>query len=118
MPRSRRELAEAIRWQLTADDEEPEPILLSGSGFYLTAFWELHTDRPGGMAAMPIPSGSVERFAGRHQIDGEDFDFLVQMIRAMDAVALEHWRGQEGVGAKPKEAARPLSPELFDALWE
>jgi len=32
----------------------------------------------------PIPWSSIDRYARRHSIQGEDFDSLVQMVRAAD----------------------------------
>lgn len=90
---------------------------MPGTGFYLAVFWELNSDRPVGMAVAPIPFSSIDRFASRHGIEGEEFEALVRMIRAMDAVAMAHWREDRPAERKGMQAARPLSPELFDALW-
>ena len=90
---------------------------MPGSGFYLAAFWELNSDRPVGMAVAPIPFSAIDRFASRHEIDGEEFEFLVRMIRAMDAAAMAHWREDTPSQPKSQSSGRPLSPELFDALW-
>lgn len=104
---------------MTADkaDHDPEPLLLPGSGFYLAAFWELNSDRPIGMAVAQIPFSAIDRFADRNGIEGEEFEFLVHMIRAMDAVAMAHWREDTPAQAKSEQGGRSLSPELFDALW-
>lgn len=67
------------------------------------------------MGPTPIPFASLDRFAVRHGVEGDEFAFLNRMIRAMDAVALDHWRKDEG--APKPSAGRQLSPELFDALW-
>lgn len=89
---------------------------MPGSGFYLSAFWELNSDRPVGMAVAPIPFGAIDRFASRNGIEDEEFELLVRTIRAMDATAMAHWRS-EPTEPRAKQAARSLSPELFDALW-
>ena len=44
------------------------------------------------MAPGPIPWTAVDRYAERHGYSGEGFTYLLQMVRAMDAVYLEHSR--------------------------
>jgi hypothetical protein len=88
---------------------------LPGAVEYLDAFRELSTDRQIGMATGQIPSGAIDRYAMRHGLDDPDeFELFTQCVRAMDAVYL-------GVAKEPATApeptARPLSVELFDALF-
>jgi hypothetical protein len=42
------------------------------------------------MQVGPIPWTAVDRYAQRHGFDDEEFDYLLQMIKAMDAVYLAH----------------------------
>lgn len=51
----------------------------------------------GGMGAPvagPIPWVCIDRWALRHGIDGTDFDLLLRLIGAMDAIFLEHIRNK------------------------
>lgn len=68
------------------------------------------------MTVARIPFTSIDRYAARHGINGEDFDVFRQMIRAMDEVAMDHWRGEQQPG-KQNVAQREMSPELFDAVF-
>lgn len=63
------------------------PDLLPGLDFYLNAFRELRYDRQIGMAVGPIPWSSIDRYAARHGIHGDDFDVLLSHIRAMENAA-------------------------------
>ncbi|MGQ4273393.1 phage tail assembly chaperone [Terrihabitans sp. B22-R8] len=59
------------------------------------AFHELSTDRQIGMAgAGPIMFSSIDRYACRFGIEGDDFDLLASAIRAMDAEWREHMARQ------------------------
>jgi len=96
--------------------------LLPASEYYLTAFWELNSDRQIGMGLGPIPFTSIDRYALRHSIAGDDFDFFQKMIRAMDRVFIEHAKGNApdvpgNSGGKPKLNAREMTPEMFDAVF-
>lgn len=91
--------------------------MLPGCDFYLAAFWELNSDRPVGMGVAPIPFTSIDRFAVRHGVEGEDFDFFTRMMRAMDGVALAYWsERQDGQQTKANVSSRPAR-EVFDAIW-
>ncbi|MBK5958118.1 hypothetical protein CCR97_08295 [Rhodoplanes elegans] len=65
--------------------DEPEP--LPGAELYLSAFHDLSGDRQYGAmgGAGPIPWLALDRWAGRAGLDGDDFDRLVRMVRAVDA---------------------------------
>lgn len=67
-----------------------KPRLLVGLDFYWRAFWECSTDRDIGMAEGPIPWSSMDRWALRHEIEGDDFDRMVLILKAMDAAYIEH----------------------------
>jgi hypothetical protein len=56
--------------------------------FEWAAFGALSTDRPVGMGRGPIPWGSIDRYADRYGITGDDFDRFCALIRALDAVYL------------------------------
>lgn len=59
---------------------------------YRRAFRELTSDRPVGMAPGPIPWSSIDRWAARHGITGEQFEDLVCMVRAQDDEYMQHQR--------------------------
>lgn len=69
------------------------------------------------MSAGPIPFSAIDRYGARHGIAGDDFDFFAKMIRAMDRVVLDQARSDTPAWAKPAASGRPMSPELFDALF-
>jgi hypothetical protein len=54
------------------------------------AFWALSTDRPSGLAQGAIPWSSLDRYAQRYAIAGDEFDRFVAMMRAMDAAFLAY----------------------------
>jgi hypothetical protein len=69
------------------------------------------------MQAGPIPFTAIDRWAARRGVtDPDEFEALVACIRAMDA----EWLGQGGSTADPqmpKVSSRPMSPDLFDAVF-
>lgn len=84
--------------------------MLPGADEYLRAFSDLSGDRQMGMAAGPIPYTSIDRWAERNGIiDPDDFAALRDAIAVMDEV----WRG----GDAKTPVGRPLTPELFDAVF-
>ena len=92
-----------------ADEPPPEwpPDPLPGTDEYLRAFTELSGDR----ISSATPYSAIDRWAQRNGVtDPDEFALLVEMISAMD-MALS---GTEGQGST---ASRPLSPELFDAVF-
>lgn len=67
------------------------PDVLDEAEGYLSAFWELCTDRPAGMTLGPIPFTSIDRYASRFGIDDPDeFDQFRKAIRACDEAWLAH----------------------------
>ncbi len=52
------------------------------------AFWALSTDRPAGLAPAAIPWSSIDRYATRFGIVGDEFERFVTMIRAIDTAIL------------------------------
>lgn len=67
-----------------------KPILSYGLDFFWRAFWELSTDRDIGMSEGPIPWSSMDRWALRHEIDGDEFNRFVLIMRAMDSAYIEY----------------------------
>lgn len=76
---------------------QDEPELADNLSWIWSAFWELGSDRPIGMGgAGPIPFSSLDRYAGRYDIDdGEEFDRFRGFIRRMDAAYLK-WARKKG----------------------
>jgi hypothetical protein len=65
------------------------------------AFAQLSTDRPVGLTRGAIPWSSIDRYAARHGIDGDDdFNRFCALIRAMDATYLAHLKDKQP-DAKP-----------------
>jgi hypothetical protein len=56
------------------------------------AFTQLSTDRPVGLSRGAIPWSSIDRYAARHGIDGDDFNRFCVLIRAMDGAYLTHFK--------------------------
>jgi len=88
---------EWLQKALAEDGIEPpedalEPELLPEAVFYREAFTDLSGDRPLGAmgGAGPIPWSSIDRYAQRAEVEGDGFDRLKRMIRAMDRAYLEH----------------------------
>jgi hypothetical protein len=68
------------------------------------------------MQAGPIPWSAIDRWAARAGVDEPDeFELLASCIRAMDG----EWLGQGEKKPEPAKqtAQRPMSAELFDALF-
>lgn len=70
---------------------------------------------------LPIPFSSMDRYARRVAIEGEDFEYFVAMIRMMDKVVLDHAREQapstSGQAGIPKASGREMTAEIFDAVF-
>lgn len=58
------------------------------------------------MGVGAIPWASVDRWAERHGIEGEDFDVLWRLIRSMDQVYLEHHDEKQ----RPREGPKAWGP--------
>lgn len=63
--------------------------------FEAHAFRELSTDRPIGFDRGAIPWRSIDAFAGRYGLVGDEFDRLAGIIRAMDAAYLAHMKAKQ-----------------------
>lgn len=66
-----------------------KPQLAVGLELYWKAFVELSSDRSVSMAEGPIPWSSMNAWAIRHGIFGDDFDRLVLVIRGLDEAYLK-----------------------------
>lgn len=65
-----------------------EPPLLPVSSFFLSAFFDLTTERQLGMAPGPIPWSSMLLYARQRDLDAEIFDAFAHVIRVMDTAYL------------------------------
>lgn len=54
------------------------------------AYFALSTDRPSGLAQGAIPWSSLDRYAQRFGIIGDEFDRFVSVMRAMDVAFLDY----------------------------
>ncbi len=63
-----------------------------GLDIYYEAFLELGSTRSIGMDLGPIPWTAIDRYAQRHGYEGDDFEYLVQMVRALDEAFLKYTR--------------------------
>jgi hypothetical protein len=68
--------------------------------FEWEAFGALSTDRPVGFDRGAIPWSSIDRFAQRYAIEGDEFDRFCRLIRAMDSAYLAYFRDKKTDGIK------------------
>lgn len=61
------------------------PVLFMGSELFYNAFWDLTTDRPGGMGLLPIPWYAIQRYAEYFEFSQEQSSDLHYFVRVMDA---------------------------------
>lgn len=66
------------------------PELLLGLEFTYGAFIELNGEREIGMSCGPIPWSAVASYAVHHELDEEETEDLVQLVREMDAAFLRY----------------------------
>lgn len=62
--------------------------------FEWRAFRALSSDRQVGMAAGPVLWSSIDRFAQRYNVDGDDFDRFTAIIQAMDEAYRDYSKGK------------------------
>lgn len=91
----RRKALEEKNWRIP--DHLYPPELPPGTDQWFSDFMELSTDRQMGMAAGPIPAGSIDRHVAGWPDD--DAALFRKVIRAMDAVYLQ---SQKPDGAVPE----------------
>lgn len=78
-----------------------KPELTSGLELYWKAFVELSSDRQISMAEGPIPWSSMNMWAHRHGIFGDDFDRFVAVLRSLDEAYLQkRHKGQKKIVGK------------------
>ncbi len=63
--------------------------------FEWSAFRSLSTDRQIGMGLGPISWSSIDRFASRYGLVGDDFDRLCSLMQAMDAAYRDYHQKKE-----------------------
>jgi hypothetical protein len=66
------------------------PELSGHLGFEWRAFRSLSSDRPVGLAMGPIPWSSIDRFADRYAIAGDEFDRFADLIQDLDEAFREY----------------------------
>lgn len=71
------------------------PALLPGLEVYYEAFCELSTCRQTGMGVGPIPWTAVDSYARRNGFEGEGFDYLLRMVRALDDTFVAYTRAKQ-----------------------
>jgi len=93
---ARKHLSDTVRKQaelageiLPAESIEEEPELNEGLALYLSAYYDLDTERSHGLCLTPIPSSSIVQYAETYDFDEEQTENLVHYIKKMDAANLE-----------------------------
>jgi hypothetical protein len=66
------------------------PELNLGLEFVYSAYWDLSTCRDYGWGCGPIPWTSIFDFAKGHELDADETEEFVHLIRSMDKAHLEH----------------------------
>lgn len=91
-----RHLSDTVRKQaelageiLPADSIEEEPELNRGLDLYLSAYYDLNTERSHGLCLTPIPSSSIISYAQAYDFDEEQTENLIYYIKKMDAANLD-----------------------------
>ncbi|GHC79365.1 phage tail assembly chaperone [Limoniibacter endophyticus] len=88
---------------------------MPGTYGWLSAFWELSTDRQLSMGVGPIPLASIDNWIGHNDLDEVDGECFKYAVREMDKAYLEYANKPED--QRPTVSSRPLTPELFDAIF-
>lgn len=78
-----------------------------GDEFYLSAFWDLCTERSIGMSVGPIPWNRIREYSEFAGLDRPNAFAFAAIIRKLDATYLEHLRGDQAqaAGTASKAAA-------------
>jgi hypothetical protein len=71
------------------EDVEPE---IGGLDFYLDAFWELSSCRPGGFDLQPIPFTAIAEYSRIYELG--DIDEFAYLIRRLDNLYLSLYRAE------------------------
>lgn len=71
------------------------PELEPGLQFYLGAFYDLDSCRQAGFDIGPIPITAIMLYGQLVGCEGEDYDDLINHVRALDGVYMEHMRKKQ-----------------------
>lgn len=110
------------------------PDVLPEYHVWIEAFWELSSERQIGMGYGKIPHSAIRRWSDREGMDEDEAESFLGAIRVMDRVWLaeisketEDARSDKSTVAgtvtkpagskKQRISSRPMSPNLFDALF-
>ena len=66
------------------------PDLELGLDFYLEIYLDLCSDKDVGFGEGPIPWSSMNEYAYRYDITGDDFERMVAIVRSADAEIVKH----------------------------
>lgn len=79
------------------------PALLDGLEPYYEAFAELSTCRDVALGTGPIPWTAIDQYAMRYGYEGEEFEYLERLVRALDDAFLKYQADKKDKpGGKPK----------------
>jgi len=87
---------------------------------WVDAFWDASTERQYGMGIGPIPASAIDKAASDLGLDDIETEMLTQIMRRLDGVFLSDAgkkMGKPGAGAPAQVSSRPMSIELFDAVF-
>jgi len=73
-----------------------EPVHLPGDELYITAFWELSSERTYGQYLGPIPWGKIIFYGDRLKLDETMMIVFVRILRALDEAFLADQRDNLG----------------------
>jgi hypothetical protein len=112
-------LVAALLWRLDnpdADDRDGPEIAPAGHRLW-RIFCALHAARGGGFGPNPISYSEIDAWARLHREPVRPFE--VNILGAMDRAYLEHVAESrpQADGKRPVQSSRPMTPELFDALF-
>jgi hypothetical protein len=85
-----------------------KPKLTPGLEFYWRAFWELSTCRAIGMSEGPVPWTAMDRYALRYELEEEDFDRFVLIMKGMDIVYIKIRDVQRAKASKPVKKPKKM----------
>lgn len=88
------------------EDQEP---FIDGFEFYLDAFRELSSCRPGGLDLQAIPFTAIAQYSSIYELG--DFEEFAYVIRAMDNVFLEMNGAVQKKERDKSDAARSADPK-------
>lgn len=79
-------------------------------GFYLTAFFELSTERPPSLGGiMPIPWSKIRDYADRVNLQGLDYEAFLSIMRIMDAKVVGDGKSKAVQQKHPEAGSTPGS---------